>query len=102
MHKLDVPFLFRTPASPVSDGEAFGDLTLHSSLHLTPEEAQCTPASAVEVHRDSEPGQDAAWCIFKSHVYHKSLLFKDSHDLRLLKNVFVVKLNMRRLPFTPT
>ncbi|XP_019740532.1 DNA polymerase zeta catalytic subunit isoform X2 [Hippocampus comes] len=44
-----------TPASPVSDGEAFGDLTLHSSLHLTPEEAQCTPASAVEVHRDSEP-----------------------------------------------
>ncbi|XP_051908620.1 DNA polymerase zeta catalytic subunit isoform X3 [Hippocampus zosterae] len=45
-----------TPASPVSDdGEAFGDLTLHSSLHLTPEEAQCPPASAVEAHRDSEP-----------------------------------------------
>ncbi|KAM9778498.1 DNA polymerase zeta catalytic subunit isoform 2-T2 [Syngnathus typhle] len=43
-----------TPASPVSDGEAFSDLTVHSSFRLTPEEVQCTPASAVEAHRDSE------------------------------------------------
>ncbi|XP_077366154.1 DNA polymerase zeta catalytic subunit isoform X2 [Festucalex cinctus] len=49
-NKFDV-----TPASPVSDGDSFSDLTLHSSLHLTPEEVQCTPASVVEVHRDSEP-----------------------------------------------
>ncbi|XP_077408333.1 DNA polymerase zeta catalytic subunit isoform X2 [Vanacampus margaritifer] len=49
-NKFDV-----TPASPVGDGDSFRDLTLHSSLHLTPEEEQCTPASVVEVHRDSEP-----------------------------------------------
>ncbi|XP_054617424.1 DNA polymerase zeta catalytic subunit isoform X2 [Dunckerocampus dactyliophorus] len=44
-----------TQASTIGDGEDFSDLTLHSSLHLTPEEVQCTPASAVEVHKDSEP-----------------------------------------------
>nr|XP_061806813.1 DNA polymerase zeta catalytic subunit-like [Nerophis lumbriciformis] len=44
-----------TQDSPVGDVEDFSDLTIHSSLHLTPEELPCTPASAVEVHRDSEP-----------------------------------------------
>ncbi|XP_061560541.1 DNA polymerase zeta catalytic subunit isoform X1 [Phycodurus eques] len=44
-----------TPASPVGDGEDFSDLTIHSSFHLTPEEVHYTPASAVELHRDSEP-----------------------------------------------
>nr|XP_057925939.1 DNA polymerase zeta catalytic subunit [Doryrhamphus excisus] len=44
-----------TQASTIEDGEDFSDLTLHSSLHLTPEDVQCTPASAVEAHKDSEP-----------------------------------------------
>ncbi|XP_061668529.1 DNA polymerase zeta catalytic subunit isoform X2 [Syngnathoides biaculeatus] len=44
-----------TPVSPVGNGEDFSDLTIHSSLHLTPEEVQYTPASAVEMHRDSDP-----------------------------------------------
>ncbi|XP_023286279.1 DNA polymerase zeta catalytic subunit isoform X1 [Seriola lalandi dorsalis] len=48
-----------TQASSVGDGEDDhddlpGDLTLHSDL-LTPEGPLCTPANAVEVHRDSQP-----------------------------------------------
>lgn len=34
-----------------------GDLSLHSDP-LTPEAVPCTPANAVEVHRDSEPGEE--------------------------------------------
>ncbi|XP_077444018.1 DNA polymerase zeta catalytic subunit isoform X1 [Stigmatopora argus] len=44
-----------TQASAIGDAEDLSDLTIHSSLHLTPDEVQCTLASAVEVHRDSEP-----------------------------------------------
>ncbi|XP_061780433.1 DNA polymerase zeta catalytic subunit [Nerophis lumbriciformis] len=44
-----------TQTSTIGDEEDLSELTLHSSLHLTPEEMQCTPASAVDLHKDSEP-----------------------------------------------
>ena len=58
---LFVPLL-RTQAPPVGDGEEDqedfpADLTLHPDP-LTPEGLQCTPANAVEVHRDSQPGEE--------------------------------------------
>lgn len=53
--------LLRTQGSSVGDGEdqeGFpGELTLHPDP-LTPEGLPCTPANAVEVHRDSQPGEE--------------------------------------------
>lgn len=53
--------LLRTQGSSVGDGEDQedfpGELTLHSDL-LTPEGLPCTPANAVEVHRDLQPGEE--------------------------------------------
>lgn len=51
----------RTQTSSVGDGEDQedfpGELSLHSDP-LTPEAMPCTPANAVEVHRDSQPGEE--------------------------------------------
>ncbi len=53
--------LFRTQGSSFGDGEDQedfpGDLTLHSDP-LTPEGLPCTPANAVEMHRDVQPGEE--------------------------------------------
>lgn len=51
----------RTQASSVGDGdddreEVPVDFTLHSDA-LTPEGVLCTPANAVEAHRDTQPGE---------------------------------------------
>ena len=54
--------LLRTQASSMADEDEdqedfLADLTLHSD-DLTPEGLPCTPANAVEVHRDSQPGKE--------------------------------------------
>lgn len=50
----------RTQASSAADGEEqedfLGVLTLHPDPS-TPEGVPCTPANAVEAHRDSQPGE---------------------------------------------
>lgn len=58
----------RTQASSVGDRDDDpednpSDFTLHSDA-LTPEGALCTPANAVEVHRDSQPGEGTVVCIY--------------------------------------
>ena len=53
--------LLRTQNLSLGEGEEQedfpGDLTLHSDP-LTPDGLPCTPANAVEVHRNSQPGED--------------------------------------------
>lgn len=63
----------RTQASSVCDGEEqedfLGELTLHPDP-LTPEGVLCTPANAVEVHRDSQPGEENLSLVYiHSRVY---------------------------------
>lgn len=57
------------------DQEDFpGDLTLHSDP-ASPEVPPCTPANAVEVHRDSQPGEDKVLITLqnKLHVFFNLL-----------------------------
>lgn len=61
MNLISVPLL-RTQAPSVGVGEEDqedfpADLTLHSDPP-TPEGLECTTANAVEVHRDSQPGEE--------------------------------------------
>ncbi len=53
--------LLRTHGSTVGNGEDQEDFLSELTLHpdsLTPEGLSCTPANAVEVHRDSQFGRE--------------------------------------------
>lgn len=75
----------RTQASSVGDGEDqedfLSDLSLHSDP-LTPEVLPCTAANAVEVHRDSEPGEET--CCWDSWSRNMSQICKMNLYLDIL------------------
>ena len=61
----------RTQGSSVGDGEDQEDLLSELTLHpdpLTPEGRLCSPANAVEVHRNQPPGEtnlsNLCWCLY--------------------------------------